>query len=65
VRLKRPIVIEVTQSMVGPGLDLNGARLIADFNDATKRAITGTVTMWTCGGRSDLDLCGQIDVKVS
>ena len=40
VRLKRPIAIDVTQSMVGPGLDLNGARLIADFNDATKRAIT-------------------------
>jgi hypothetical protein len=26
--------------MVGPGLDLNGARLIADFNGASKRAIT-------------------------
>jgi hypothetical protein len=26
--------------MVGPGLDLNGARLIADFNDASKGAIT-------------------------
>ena len=26
--------------MVGPGLDLNGARRIADSNDASKRAIT-------------------------
>jgi len=25
--------------VVGPGLDLNGARLIADSNDASKRAI--------------------------
>jgi hypothetical protein len=40
VRLKRPIVIDVTSSMVGPGVDLNGAKLIADFNDATQRAIT-------------------------
>ena len=40
VRLRRPIVIEVTSNMLGPGLDLNGAKLIADFNDASKRAIT-------------------------
>ena len=40
VRLKRPIVIDVTSSMVGPGVDLNGAKVIADFNDATRRAIT-------------------------
>src|SRR4029453_13983055 len=40
VRLRRPIVIEVTSNQLGPGLDLNGAKLIADFNDATKRAIT-------------------------
>jgi hypothetical protein len=40
VRLKRPIVIDVTESMVGPGLNLNGAKLFADFNDATQRAIT-------------------------
>jgi hypothetical protein len=40
VRLKRPIHIDVTKSMVGAGVDLNGAKLIADFNDATKRAIT-------------------------
>ena len=35
VRLQRPIHIDVTQTMVGPGLDLNGAKLIADFNDPT------------------------------
>src|SRR5712664_4382721 len=40
VRLKRPIVIDVTKSMIGPGVDLNGAKVIADFNDATRRAIT-------------------------
>jgi hypothetical protein len=40
VRLTRPIVIDVTDTVLGPGLDLNGARLIADFNDAGKRAIT-------------------------
>jgi hypothetical protein len=33
-------VIEVTSNQLGPGLDLNGAKLIADFNDASKRAIT-------------------------
>jgi hypothetical protein len=26
---------------------------------------SGTVTMRTCGGRSDLDLSGQIDVRAS
>jgi hypothetical protein len=40
VRLKRPIHIDATQSMIGAGVDLNGAKVIADFNDATKRAIT-------------------------
>jgi hypothetical protein len=40
VRLKRPIVIDVTTSLMGPGLDLNGAKLIADFNDASQRALT-------------------------
>jgi hypothetical protein len=40
VRLKRPIQIDVTRSMIGPGVDFNGAKLIADFNDATQRAIT-------------------------
>jgi hypothetical protein len=40
VRLRKPIVIEVTENLLGPGLDLNGAKLIADFNDAGKRAIT-------------------------
>jgi len=40
VRLKRPIVFDVTTGMLGPGLDLNGAKLIADFNDARQRAIT-------------------------
>ncbi|TAJ89471.1 hypothetical protein [Reyranella sp.] len=40
VRLKRPITIDVTHSMVGAGVDLNGAKVIADFNDAKQRAIT-------------------------
>lgn len=40
VRLKRPIAIDVTHSMVGAGIDLNGAKVIADFNDASQRAIT-------------------------
>jgi len=40
VRLRKPLVIEVTSNLLGPGLDLNGAKLIADFNDAGKRAIT-------------------------
>ncbi len=40
VRLKRPIVIDVTTSLVGPGLDLNGAKLIADFNDGGQSALT-------------------------
>jgi hypothetical protein len=40
VRLTRPIVIEVTETCLGPGLDLNGAKLIADFNDAGRRALT-------------------------
>src|SRR5260370_41961605 len=31
VRLKRPIVIDVTSSLVGAGLDLNGAKLITEF----------------------------------
>ena len=33
VRLKRPIAIDVTSTLVGAGLDLNGAKLIADFSD--------------------------------
>ena len=40
VRLKRPIAIDVTETCLAPGLDLNGAKLIADFNDAGRRAIT-------------------------
>src|SRR6266404_9329989 len=40
VRLKRPIVIDVTSNLVGAGLDLNGAKLIADFNDPAQSAIT-------------------------
>ena len=40
VRLTRPIHIDVTQSLIGTGVDLNGAKIIADFNDATQRAIT-------------------------
>lgn len=40
IRLKRPIYIDVTKNTIGAGLDLNGAKLIADFNDATQRAIT-------------------------
>jgi hypothetical protein len=30
----------VTTTMLGPGVDLSGAKVIADFNDATQRAIT-------------------------
>jgi hypothetical protein len=40
VRLKRPIVIDVTSSLLGAGLDLNGAKLIADFNDPSQSALT-------------------------
>jgi hypothetical protein len=40
VRLKRPIVIDVTSNLVGAGVDLNGAKLIADFNNASQSAIT-------------------------
>jgi hypothetical protein len=40
VRLRRPIVIDVTSSFMTAGFDLNGAKLIADFNDARQRAIT-------------------------
>jgi hypothetical protein len=40
VRLRKPITIEVTENLLGPGLDLNGAKLIADFNDAARSAIT-------------------------
>ena len=40
VRLTRPIVIDVTETCLGPGLDLNGAKLLADFNDPGRRALT-------------------------
>jgi hypothetical protein len=39
VRLKRPIVIDVTASLTGAGVDLNGARIIADFNDPSRSAL--------------------------
>lgn len=40
VRLRRPIAIDVTTNMLGPGVDLNGAKLIADFDDPRQNAIT-------------------------
>ena len=40
VRLKRPIVIDVTASLTGAGVDLNGARIIADFNDPNRSTLT-------------------------
>ena len=40
VRLKRPIVIDVTASLTGAGVDLNGAKIIADFNDPNRSALT-------------------------
>src|SRR3954467_12588089 len=40
VTLRRPITIDVTESMVAPGVDLNGAKIFADFNDAQQRALT-------------------------
>jgi hypothetical protein len=40
VRLKRPIVIDVTDSLTGAGVDLNGAKIIADFNDPSRSALT-------------------------
>lgn len=40
VRLRRPITIDVTTNMLGPGVDLNGAKIIADFDDMRQNAIT-------------------------
>jgi hypothetical protein len=40
VRLKRPIAIDVTESLSTAGVDLNGAKVIADFNDASRSALT-------------------------
>ncbi len=40
VRLRRPIAIDVTTNMLGPGVDLNGAKIIADFDDPRQNAIT-------------------------
>jgi hypothetical protein len=40
VRLKRPIVIDVTDGLTGAGVDLNGARIVADFNDPNHSALT-------------------------
>lgn len=40
VRLKRPIAIDVTESLTTAGVDLNGAKIVADFNDAGQSALT-------------------------
>jgi hypothetical protein len=40
VRLKRPIAIDVTSSLTTAGVNLNGARIIADFNDPNQSALT-------------------------
>ena len=40
VRLKRPIVIDVTSNLRGAGVDLNGATIIADFNEPRQSALT-------------------------
>jgi hypothetical protein len=40
VRLKRPIVVDVTSNLKGAGVDLNGAYVIADFNDPKQSALT-------------------------
>jgi hypothetical protein len=40
VTLRRPITIDVSDNMIGPGVDLNGAKIFADFNDARERALT-------------------------
>jgi hypothetical protein len=40
VRLKRPIVIDVTESLTTAGVALNGAKIIADFNDPMRSALT-------------------------
>lgn len=40
VRLKRPIAIDVTESLTTAGVDLNGAKIVADFNDASQSALT-------------------------
>jgi hypothetical protein len=40
VRLKRPIVIDVTNSWTTGGVDLNGAKVVADFNNADRSALT-------------------------
>lgn len=40
VRITAPIVIEFTAWQNGGGLNMNGAKLICDFNDATKYALT-------------------------
>ena len=39
VRLKRPIVIDVTTGLTGAGVDLNGAKIVADFNDPRQSAL--------------------------
>ena len=41
VRLKRPIVIDVTESLASGGVDLNGAKIIADFNDPGPKVVEG------------------------
>lgn len=40
VRLKQPISIDVTDSLTTAGVDLNGAKVIADFNDPSRSALT-------------------------
>lgn len=40
VRLKRPIVIDVTDSLTTAGVDLNGAKVVADFNNPNRSALT-------------------------
>ena len=38
--MKRPIVIDVTQSSTTAGVDLNGAKVVAYFNDPNRSALT-------------------------
>jgi hypothetical protein len=40
VRLKRPIAIDVTTSLKTAGVDLNGATVVADFNNPGRSALT-------------------------
>ena len=40
VRLRRPIVIDVADSLTTAGVDLNGAKVVADFNNPNLSALT-------------------------